>query len=107
VRINGDNVARWPGHLAVGAVRFARPTAHYDETLVFYRDALGLPVLAQWRGHDGYDGAVFGLPGTPCGCGRSAGHVAEDLLREHSFFVWAVTDPGEGHDRACAELMPA
>jgi hypothetical protein len=54
----------WPDHLNVGAVRFARPTAHYDEVLVFYRDSLGLPVLAEWRDHEGYDGVVFGLPGT-------------------------------------------
>jgi catechol 2,3-dioxygenase-like lactoylglutathione lyase family enzyme len=55
----------WPSHLDVGAVRFTRPTAKYDEVLVFYRDHLGLPVLAQWRGHHGYDGVVLGLPGTP------------------------------------------
>ncbi|MHC5903977.1 VOC family protein [Streptomyces sp. S6] len=55
----------WPSHLDVGAVRFARPTAHYDDVLVFYRDALGLPVLAEWRDHDGYDGVVLGLPGAP------------------------------------------
>jgi catechol 2,3-dioxygenase-like lactoylglutathione lyase family enzyme len=55
----------WPDHLPVGAVRFARPTAHYDESLSFYRDVLGLPILAQWRDHDGYDGVVFGLPGAP------------------------------------------
>ncbi|MEV5569592.1 VOC family protein [Spirillospora sp. NPDC052269] len=55
----------WPAHLEVGAVRFARPTARYDEVLAFYRDDLELPVLAAWRGHDGYDGVVFGLPGTP------------------------------------------
>lgn len=54
----------WPDHLNVGAVRFARPTARYDEVCVFYRDVLGLPVLADWRDHDGYDGIVFGLPGT-------------------------------------------
>ncbi|MEV4255150.1 VOC family protein [Spirillospora sp. NPDC049652] len=46
-------------------MRFARPTARYDDILAFYRDDLGLPVLAAWRGHDGYDGVVFGLPGTP------------------------------------------
>ena len=57
-----DNEPVWPDHLPVGAVRFARPTARYDECLVFYRDDLGLPVLASWRDHDGYDGAVFGLP---------------------------------------------
>lgn len=55
----------WPSHLQVGAVRFARPTAKYDEAMVFYRDVLGLPVLAQWRGHEGYDGIVLGLPDTP------------------------------------------
>lgn len=58
----------WPAHLAVGAVRFARPTARYDEVVVFYRDVVGLPVLGQWRGdegHAGYDGVLFGLPGTP------------------------------------------
>lgn len=55
----------WPDHLDVGAVRFARPTARYDQIVVFYADAVGLPVLARWRDHDGYDGIVFGLPGTP------------------------------------------
>ncbi|MEU0072837.1 VOC family protein [Streptomyces sp. NPDC006332] len=55
----------WPAHLDVGAVRFARPTAKYDEVLVFYRDVVGLPILAEWRGHHGYDGVVLGLPGAP------------------------------------------
>ncbi|MFJ2742519.1 VOC family protein [Streptomyces sp. NPDC087440] len=55
----------WPKHLDVGAVRFARPTARYDDVLAFYRDDLQLPVLADWRGHAGYDGVVFGLPGAP------------------------------------------
>ncbi|MEO3789100.1 VOC family protein [Nonomuraea sp. B10E15] len=55
----------WPECLPVGAVRFARPTARFEDCLVFYRDVLQLPVIASWRGHTGYDGAVFGLPGTP------------------------------------------
>lgn len=55
----------WPQHLDVGAVRFARPTARYDQVVSFYGDDLGLPVLAKWRGHAGYDGVVFGLPGQP------------------------------------------
>ncbi|WP_433548760.1 VOC family protein [Streptomyces sp. CA-294286] len=61
-------ITSWPAHLDVGAVRFARPTARYDDVLAFYRDDLALPVLAAWRGadgHKGYDGVVFGLPGTP------------------------------------------
>lgn len=58
----------WPDHLPVGAVRFARPTARYDEVVAFWGDAVGLPVLGRWRGdegHAGYDGVLFGLPGTP------------------------------------------
>ncbi|MFI1016101.1 VOC family protein [Streptomyces sp. NPDC020965] len=54
----------WPEHLLVGAVRFARPTGRFDDVLAFYRDDLCLPVIALWRDHDGYDGVVFGLPGT-------------------------------------------
>lgn len=58
----------WPSHLPVGAVRFARPTARYDAVVAFYEEALGLPVLARWRGddgHAGYDGVLVGLPGAP------------------------------------------
>ncbi|MGC4990514.1 VOC family protein [Nocardia salmonicida] len=53
----------WAEYLSVGAVRFARPTARLDDVIAFYRDDLGLAVLAQWYDHDGYDGVVFGLPG--------------------------------------------
>lgn len=55
----------WPEHLSVGAVRFARPTARFREILRFYRNDLGLPVLAEWQDHAGYDGVVLGLPGAP------------------------------------------
>lgn len=52
-----------PAQLPVGAVRFARPTAQLAQCLHFYRDVLGLAVLAEFRGHSGYDGVVLGLPG--------------------------------------------
>ncbi|HEV2634032.1 MAG TPA: VOC family protein [Actinocrinis sp.] len=52
----------WPAHLPVGAFRFARPSADLEACTRFYRDAVGLSVLAEFRGHAGYDGAVFGLP---------------------------------------------
>ncbi len=44
-------------------VRFARPTDRMDECVRFYRDALGLPVLATFEDHAGYDGVMLGLPG--------------------------------------------
>jgi hypothetical protein len=55
--------ARWPEHLPVGALRVVRWSARYDQTVTFYRDIIGLPVLEIF--HDSYslDGTILGLPG--------------------------------------------
>ena len=57
-----DAAAQWPGHLPVGQVRFARESAHYDRTVGFYRDVIGLPVLESFEGSFREDGTIFGLP---------------------------------------------
>lgn len=59
----------FPTGATVQQVRIARPTDQFDDIVTFYRDALGLDVLRLWRhgphdDHHGYDGVVFGLPGT-------------------------------------------
>ena len=59
-----DAVSRWPEHLPVGAVRVGRTSAHYDQTVQFYRDMVGLPVLESFEGSYGEDGTIFGLPDT-------------------------------------------
>ena len=46
----------------MGAVRIARASAHYDQTVQFYRDVVGLPVLESFEGSYGEDGTIFGLP---------------------------------------------
>jgi catechol 2,3-dioxygenase-like lactoylglutathione lyase family enzyme len=48
----------------VGAIRFARRTNHFEETVAFYRDLVGLPLLLTFDAHepDNFAGAVFGLP---------------------------------------------
>jgi hypothetical protein len=56
---------RWPGHLPVGALRVVRWSAHYDQTVIFYRDTIGLPVLETFRDSYGLDGTILGLPGGP------------------------------------------
>jgi hypothetical protein len=56
---------RWPEQLAsIGAIRFARRSAHFESTVQFYRDLVGLPLYATFG--DSYDsnGAIFGLPGS-------------------------------------------
>jgi catechol 2,3-dioxygenase-like lactoylglutathione lyase family enzyme len=59
-----DAVSRWPEHLPVGVVRVGRTSAHYDQTVQFYRDVVGLPVLESFEGSYGEDGTIFGLPDT-------------------------------------------
>src|SRR5215467_14646934 len=54
--------ARWPGHLPVGALRVVRWSARYDQTVAFYRDLIGLPVLKTFHESYGLDGTILGLP---------------------------------------------
>lgn len=44
-------------------VRIARPTDKLEDVIAFYRDGLGLPELARFEAHAGYDGVMLGLPG--------------------------------------------
>ena len=48
--------------LTTGQTRTARPTANLDRARAFYETTLGLPVLASFDDHDGYDGIILGLP---------------------------------------------
>jgi hypothetical protein len=43
-------------------VRLGRVSAHYEQTVRFYRDSVGLPVLESFEGSYGEDGTIFGLP---------------------------------------------
>ncbi|OBK33203.1 glyoxalase [Mycobacterium sp. 1245111.1] len=57
------NHATWPEDLAsIGALRFARRSAHFEETVRFYRDLVGLPLCATFGESFGSTGAIFGLP---------------------------------------------
>ena len=43
-------------------IRVARPTNDLARAVEFYRDLVGLAVLSEFRDHDGFSGAIFGLP---------------------------------------------
>jgi len=47
----------------IRSVRVARQTDRLEECERFYADLLGLPVLARFAAHAGYEGVVLGLPG--------------------------------------------
>lgn len=53
----------WPPHLApVGAIRFARRSSNFEETVRFYRELVGLPLFETFEASYGSNGAIFGLP---------------------------------------------
>ena len=56
--------AQWSDKLPVMRVRIARPTNQLEEITKFYRDGLHLKVIGTFEDHDGYNGIIFGMPGT-------------------------------------------
>jgi len=56
---------RWPEHLPTGALRVVRWSGHYEQTVAFYRDVVGLPVLETFQGSYGLDGTILGLADGP------------------------------------------
>jgi hypothetical protein len=64
----------WPDHLAAGAVRFSYSSTNYDATIDFYREAVGLPVIAEFTDSFGEDGTIFGLPSV---------HVQLEIVRSN------------------------
>jgi hypothetical protein len=53
----------WPQHLSPGALRESHSSLHYDHAVAFYRDVVGLPLIAQFTASFGEDGTMFALPG--------------------------------------------
>lgn len=51
--------------MPAAVLRVARPTDRLDAVVRFYRDGLGLSVLARFADHHGFDGAVLGAPHSP------------------------------------------
>jgi catechol 2,3-dioxygenase-like lactoylglutathione lyase family enzyme len=88
------DLARWPAHLPVGALRVVRWSARYDQTINFYRDIIGLPVLETFQDSYGLDGTILGLPGSPV-------HLEIVRLRDAS------PDPAQGRDQLVFYLPDA
>jgi hypothetical protein len=48
--------------MSLTAMRVARPTVDLERIRLFYEHVVGLPLLGFFADHDGFDGAIFGLP---------------------------------------------
>lgn len=55
----------WPEHLPVHALRVVRWSLHYERSVWFYRDVIGLPELESFTDSYGLDGTILGLPAVP------------------------------------------
>ncbi len=58
-----QRTTHWPVQLAsIGAIRFARRSPNFAETVRFYRELVGLPLYETFESSYGSNGAIFGLP---------------------------------------------
>jgi catechol 2,3-dioxygenase-like lactoylglutathione lyase family enzyme len=75
-------------------LRVARPTDDLAAVIEFYRDGLGLEVLFEFEGHDGFDGVMLGWPGTAhhLEFTRRAGHEAGRAPTEDNLLVFYLPD---------------
>lgn len=89
-------------------LRIARPTDRLEEVVAFYRDGLGLDVLGEFQGHDGFDGVMLGREGAPwhLELTREAGAVAGRAPSEEHLLVFYLPDAVE-HAAAVERLVAA
>ena len=68
-----------------------------DALLPFYRDGLGLAVLARFADHDGFDGVILGQPDTPYHLEftRAHGHTVGQAPTRDNLLVFYVPEPTE------------
>ena len=81
-----DATGGWPAHLPVGALRIVRWSRHYEQTVRFYRDLVGLPELENFVQSYGLDGTILGLPSVP---------VHMEIVRLQTPFPDEIASPDE------------
>jgi catechol 2,3-dioxygenase-like lactoylglutathione lyase family enzyme len=97
-----------PVDLGTAHVRIARPTDDLAAVIRFYRDGLGLDVLAEFAGHDGFDGVMLGRPGAAYHLEftRAAGHPAGRAPTQDNLLVFYLPDE-EAFQAAVARMVQA
>jgi catechol 2,3-dioxygenase-like lactoylglutathione lyase family enzyme len=53
---------QWNEHFPIVQTRIARPTNQIEELVRFYHEGIGLEIIGEFRGHEGYDGVMLGMP---------------------------------------------
>ena len=81
-------------------LRVARPTDNIPEVLRFYRDGLGLEMLASFQDHEGFDGVMLGWRESAYHLEfthKHGDHVGKAPTEEH-LLVFYLPDKGAWND---------
>lgn len=94
-----------PVDLGTAHLRIARPTDDLPAVVRFYHDGLGLEVLSDFVGHDGFDGVMLGRTGAGYHLEftRKAGHSAGRAPTEDNLLVFYLSD--RAHWRAAVDRL--
>lgn len=86
--------------------RIARPTGNLELIVRFYRDGLGLEQVGSFKGHDGYDGAMFALNDASCHLEFTshAGGEAQNLTPGKDSLLVLYFDTMETYQEAVSRL---
>ncbi|MGP4691850.1 VOC family protein [Agrobacterium cavarae] len=78
-------------------VRVARPSDNLDALRQFYCGGLGLELLGEFAGHDGFDGIMVGQRGVPYHFEftKKAGHPVGRAPTEDNLIVFYIPDQTE------------
>ena len=78
-------------------LRIARPTDNMAEIVRFYRDGLGLELLASFQDHNGFDGVMLGRKGLPYHLEftHHRGHKAGEAPSRDNLLVFYMPDKAE------------
>jgi catechol 2,3-dioxygenase-like lactoylglutathione lyase family enzyme len=81
----------------VSTLRVARPTDNLPEVIKFYRDGLGLEVLASFSSHHDFDGVILGRKGFPYHLEftHKRGHKVGQAPSQDNLLVFYVPDKVE------------
>jgi catechol 2,3-dioxygenase-like lactoylglutathione lyase family enzyme len=79
--------------------RVARPTDDLDAVLRFYRDGVGMEVIASFQDHAGFDGVMLGLPGADYHLEftHHRGHLVGRAPTQDNLLIFYIPDAAAWH----------
>ena len=89
-------------------LRVARPTDDLDPIVAMYKTGLDLQVVAEFRGHDGFDGVVLSRPdlGYQIEFTHQAGHSVGKAPTKDNLLVFYHPE-NESWEQACERMSEA